>query len=94
MLTPQTPVIAERGLKKRSCNYVAPLEEQKSDGRIARNGKGKKRLQNVMPKNLPLLKVKSKNRKMRKKHVAQTILIMDQNATTSFSRKLGVQSDI
>ena len=94
MLTPQTPVIAERGLKKSSCNYVAPLEEQKSEGRIARNGKDSFWSQNVMQKNLPALKVKSKSRKIRKKHVAQTILIMDQNATTGFSRNFGVHSDI
>ena len=68
MLTPQTPVIAERGLKKRSCNYVAPLEEQKSDGRIARKGNNKKLLAKSAAKKLPALKVKSKSRKTNKKN--------------------------
>ena len=68
MLTPQTPVIAERGLKKRSWNYVAPLEKQKSEGRIARKGRGKKLLSKSAAKKLPALKVKSKSRKTSKKN--------------------------
>ena len=66
----------------------------RSDGRIARNGKGPLLSKNVTQKNLPALKVKSESRKMRKKHVAQTILIMDQNAGAGFSRNFGVHSDI
>ena len=72
MLTPQTPVIAERGLKKSSCNYVAPLEEQKSEGRIVPEGKGAKAAPKSAAKKLPALKAKSKSRKTKKKKSPKT----------------------
>ena len=66
-MTPQTPVIAERDLKKRSCNYVAPLEEQKSEGRIVPEGKDQKWAPKSAAKKLPALEAKSKSRKTKKK---------------------------
>ena len=72
MLTPQTPVIAERDLKKSSCNYVAPLEEQKSEGRIVPEGTNTKLLSKSAEKKLPALKAKSKSRKTSKKKNPKT----------------------
>ena len=72
MLTPQTPVIAERDLKKSSCNYVGPLEEQKSEGRIVPEAGNQKWPPKSTGKKLPALKAKSKSRKTSKKKKPKT----------------------
>ena len=71
-MTPQTPVIAERDLKKSSCNYVAPLEPQKSEGRIVPEGTNQKWPPKSAAKKLPALKAKSKSRKTSKKKKPKT----------------------
>ena len=89
MLTPQTPVIAEKGLKKSSCNYVAPLEEQKSERRIAPEGKDTKTLAKSAAKKLPALKTKSKTQKTTKKKNLKTgpaLKVKSNNAFFMFFR--------
>ena len=94
MLTPQTPVIAERGLKKSSCNYVSPLEEQKSEGRIVPEGTDTKVLAKSAAKKLPALKTKSKRRKTSKKKKQKQARRLRRKARAPFSCFFGVHPDI